>query len=212
MRDFSGFHGDLFGIFGRESPYSATISGMKVFTQKKDRVSKVYPQGTFSRVFSTAIRLFRKKFAAGNELFCKSPATVSDFFVKLEFSPITKLLPAGRPSSSMIPDADEDPFPHVVKVDRLYPEEQDFVADDISPLSPYKMADLDEPATKIDLPALLPGEDPDPPAEKVAGRAGPLDEPAVSRDMKKADEQVTLSFFKKDKEKLRRPWDGPDLG
>ncbi|MGA9087334.1 MAG: hypothetical protein WB284_11560 [Methanoregula sp.] len=71
MRDFSGFHGDLFGIFGRESPYSATISGMKVFTQKKDRVSKVYPQGTFSRMFSAAIRLFRKKFAAGNELFCK---------------------------------------------------------------------------------------------------------------------------------------------
>ena len=85
----------------------------------------------------------------------------------------------------MIPDVDEDPFPYVVKVDRLYPEEQDFVADDISPLSPYEMADLDEPATKIDLPALLPGEDPDPPAEKVAGRAGPLDEPAVSRDMKK---------------------------
>jgi hypothetical protein len=112
----------------------------------------------------------------------------------------------------MIPDADDDPFPRVFKVDRLYPEEQDFVADDLSPLSPYEMADLDQPATKIDLPPLLPGEDPDPPAEKVAGRAGPLDEPAVSRDMKKADEQVTLSFFKKDKEKLRRPWDGPDLG
>jgi hypothetical protein len=30
----------------------------------------------------------------------------------------------------MIPDADDDPFPHVFKVDRLYPEEQDFVADD----------------------------------------------------------------------------------
>jgi len=163
-------------------------------------------------MFSTAIRLFRKKFAAGNKLFCKSPATVSDFFVKLEFSPITKLLPARRPSSSVIPDADEDPFPHVVKVDRLYPEEQDFVADDISPLSPYEMADLDEPATKIDLPALLPGEDPDPPAEMVAGRAGPLDEPAVPRDLKKADEQLTLSFFKNDKENLRRPWNGPDLG
>jgi len=111
----------------------------------------------------------------------------------------------------MIPDADDDPFPHVFKVDRLYPEEQDFVADDISPLSPYEMADLDEPATRIDLTPLLPGEDPNPPAEKVAGRAGPLDEPAMSRDMKKADDQVTLSFFKKDKEKLRRPWDGPDL-
>ncbi len=41
--------------------------------------------------------------------------------------------------------------------------------------------------------------------------AGPLDESAVSRDMEKADEQVTLAFFKKEKEKLRRPWDGPDL-
>jgi hypothetical protein len=112
----------------------------------------------------------------------------------------------------MIPDADDDPFPHVFKVDRLYPEEQDFVADDTTPLSPYERADLDEPATRIEMPPLLPGEDPDPPAEKVPGRAGSLDEAAVSRALKKADDQVTLSFFKKDKEKLRRPWDGPDLG
>lgn len=111
----------------------------------------------------------------------------------------------------MIPDADDDPFPQVFRVDRLYPEEQDFVADDTTPLSPYERADLDEPATRIDLPPLLPGEESNPPAEKVAGRAGPLDEPAVSRDMEKADEQVTLAFFKKEKEKLRRPWDGPDL-
>ena len=112
----------------------------------------------------------------------------------------------------MLPDADDDPFPHVFRVDRPYPEEQDFVADDATPLSPYGRADLDEPATMIEMPPLLPGEDPDPPAEKVPDRAGPLDEAAVSRAMKKADDQVTLSFFKKDKEKLRRPWDGPDMG
>jgi hypothetical protein len=111
----------------------------------------------------------------------------------------------------MIPDADDDPSPHVFKVDRLYPEEQDFVAEDMTPLSPYEMAGLDEPATRIDLPPLLPGEDPDPPGEKVAGRAGSMDESAASRDMKKSDDQVTLSFFKKEREKLRRPWDGPDL-
>ena len=73
----------------------------------------------------------------------------------------------------MISDADDDPFPHVFKVDRLYPEEQDFVADDTTPLSPYEIKDLDEPATRIDLPPLLPGEDPNPPAGKVAGRARP---------------------------------------
>jgi hypothetical protein len=55
------------------------------------------------------------------------------------------------------------------------------------------------------LPPLLPGGDPDPPVEKVPGRADPLDEAAVSRALKKADDQVTLSFFKKDNEKLRRP-------
>jgi len=111
----------------------------------------------------------------------------------------------------MIPDADDDPFPHAIKVDRLFIEEQDFVADDTSPLSPYEMADLDEPAVPVDLPPLHPGEDPDPPAEKMGGRAGPRDEIAVSRDMKSADEQVTLAFFKKGKTKVRRPWDGPDL-
>ncbi|MGA2160910.1 MAG: hypothetical protein ABSG28_01730 [Methanoregula sp.] len=73
------------------------------------------------------------------------------------------------------------------------------------PLSSYEMADLDESATRIDLPPLLPGGDPDPPVEKVPGRADPLDEAAVSRALKKADDQVTLSFFKKDNEKLRRP-------
>ena len=72
----------------------------------------------------------------------------------------------------MIPDADDDPFPHVFLVDQLYPEEQDFVADDTSPLSPYERADLGEPGTKIDLPPLLPGEESNPPAEKVTGRAG----------------------------------------
>ena len=61
------------------------------------------------------------------------------------------------------------------------------------------------------MPPLHKGEDPNPPAEKVGGRAGPLDETGISRDMKKADEQVTLSFFKKGKAKIRRPWDGPDL-
>ena len=111
----------------------------------------------------------------------------------------------------MIPDADDDPFPRVYKVDRLFPEEQDFVADDISPLQPYEMAELDEPAIPVELPPLHRSEDPNPPAEKMAGRAGPRDEIAVLRDMKKADEQVTLSFFKKEKGKIRRPWDGPDL-
>jgi len=111
----------------------------------------------------------------------------------------------------MLPDADEDPFPHVFRVDRLYPEEQDLVADDPSPLSPYERAGLDEPARPVEMPPLLPGEDPNPPAGKVAGRAGPLDEPAASRAMKSADGQVTLSFFKKEKGKLRRPSDGPDL-
>ena len=62
----------------------------------------------------------------------------------------------------MIPDADDDPFPRVYKVDRLFIEEQDFVADDTSPLSPYEMADLDEPAVPVDLPPLHPAEDPDP--------------------------------------------------
>jgi len=113
---------------------------------------------------------------------------------------------------TMIPDADDDPFPRVYKVDRLFIEEQDFVADDTAPLLPYERADLDEPATRIEMPPLLPGEDPDPPAEKVEGRAGPTDEPAVSRAMKNADEQVTLAFFKKGKNKIRHPCDGPDLG
>jgi hypothetical protein len=111
----------------------------------------------------------------------------------------------------MIPDADDDPFPHVYKVDRLYPEEQDFVADDISPLQPYEMAELDEPAIPVEMPPLHKGEDPNPPAEKVGGRAGPRDETGISRDMKRADEQVTLAVFKKGKVKIRRPWDGPDL-
>ncbi|HVP95617.1 hypothetical protein [Methanoregula sp.] len=111
----------------------------------------------------------------------------------------------------MIPDADDDPFPHVYKVDRLYPEEQDFVADDESPLSPYEMAELDEPAIPVEMAPLHPGEDPNPPAEKMGGRAGPRDESGISRDMKKVDDQVTLAFFKKEKGKIRRPWDGPDL-
>lgn len=111
----------------------------------------------------------------------------------------------------MIPDADDDPFPRVYKVDRLFIEEQDFVADDTSPLSPYEMADLDEPAVPVELPPLHKGEDPNPPAEKLGGRAGPSDEIVVSRNMKNADEQVTFAFFKKQKTKIRRPWDGPDL-
>ncbi|MFA5253448.1 MAG: hypothetical protein WC367_02110 [Methanoregula sp.] len=111
----------------------------------------------------------------------------------------------------MIPDADDDPFPHAIKVDRLFIEEQDFVADDTSPLSPYEMADLDEPAVPVDLPPLHKGDDPNPPAEKMGGRAGPADEIVISKDMKSADEQVTLAFFKKGKTKVRRPWDGPDL-
>ena len=111
----------------------------------------------------------------------------------------------------MIPDADDDPFPRVYKVDRLFPEEQDFVADDISPLQPYEMAELDEPAIPVEMPPLHKGEDPNPPAEKVGGRAGPRDETGISRDMKRADEQVTLAAFKKGKAKIRRPWDGPDL-
>ena len=114
-------------------------------------------------------------------------------------------------NSTMIPDADDDPFPRVYKVDRLFIEEQDFIADDTSPLSPYEMADLDEPAVPVDLPPLHRGEDPSPPAEKVVGRAGPHEDIAFSRDMKNADEQVTLAFFKKGKTKVRRPWDGPDL-
>jgi hypothetical protein len=111
----------------------------------------------------------------------------------------------------MIPDADDDPFPRVYKVDRLFIEEQDFVADDTSPLSPYEMAGLDEPAVPVELPPLNRGEDPNPPAEKVGGRADPMDETVVSRDMKKADDQVTFAFFKKGNGKIRRPWDGPDL-
>jgi hypothetical protein len=111
----------------------------------------------------------------------------------------------------MIPDADDDPFPRVYKVDRLFIEEQDFVADDIAPLSPYEMADLDEPAVPVDLPPLHKGDDPNPPAEKMGGRAGPADEIAVSKGMKSVDDQVTFAFFKKGKTKIRRPWDGPDL-
>jgi len=111
----------------------------------------------------------------------------------------------------MLPDADDDPFPHVYKVDRLFPEEIDAVADDTSPLSQYELAELDEPAVPVEMPPLHKGEDPNPPAEKVGGRAGPRDEAIISRDMKKADEQVTLSFFKKGKVKIRRPWEGPDL-
>ena len=111
----------------------------------------------------------------------------------------------------MIPDADDDPFPHAIKVDRLFIEEQDFVADDTSPLSPYEMADLDEPAVPVDLPPLHPAEDPDPPAEKMGGRADFSDEAVISADMKSADKQVTFAFFKKQKAAIRRPWDGPDL-
>ena len=111
----------------------------------------------------------------------------------------------------MIPDAEDDPFPRAIKVDRLFPEEIDEVADDTAPLHSYEMAELDEPATRVEMPPLLPDEDPDYPAEKMEGRAEPDDEAVVSKSMKSADEQVTLSFFKKGKNKVRHPWDGPDL-
>ncbi|MFA5331016.1 MAG: hypothetical protein WC342_01430 [Methanoregula sp.] len=111
----------------------------------------------------------------------------------------------------MIPDAEDNPFPQVVKVDRLFPEEIDAVADDTAPLASYELAELDEPATKVEMPPLQPGEDPNAPAEKMEGRAEPGDEAAMSKSMKNADEQVTLSFFKKGKNKVRHPWDGPDL-
>ena len=111
----------------------------------------------------------------------------------------------------MIPDADDDTVPLVYKVDRLFIEEQDFVADDTAPLSPYEMAELDEPAVAVELAPLHKGEDPNPPAERVGGRAGSLDEIVVSKNMKSADEQVTFAFFKKGKVKILRPWDGPDL-
>ncbi len=127
------------------------------------------------------------------------------------FPPSQTSYPPGAHHFSMIPDADDDPFPRVYKVDRLFIEEQDFVADDTSPLSPYEMADLDEPAVPVDLPPLHPAEDPDPPAEKMGGRADLSDEAVISADMKSADKQVTLAFFKKGKTKVRRPWDGPDL-
>jgi hypothetical protein len=105
-------------------------------------------------------------------------------------------------------DDDREDLPsHMLKVTRLYPEEEPAV----SVLLQLTRDELEESPRRTKMPPLSDDEQPNPP-EKVldAEPDEALDDPAITDGMKSSDDYVSNAFLKLNKEKLLRPWDDID--
>jgi hypothetical protein len=105
-------------------------------------------------------------------------------------------------------DDDREDLPaHVLKVTRLYPEEEPAVSVSLQ----LTRDELEEAPRRTKMPPLSDDEQPNPP-EKVldAEPDEALDDPAITDGMKSSDDYVSNAFLKLNKEKLLRPWDDID--
>ena len=105
-------------------------------------------------------------------------------------------------------DDDREDLPaNVLKVTRLYPEEEPAVSVSLQ----LTRDELEEAPRRTKMPPLLDDEQPNP-LEKVldAEPDEALDDPAITDGMKSSDDYVSNVFLKLNKEKLFRPWDDID--
>jgi hypothetical protein len=98
----------------------------------------------------------------------------------------------------------EDLPAHVLKVTRLYPEEETAVAVSLQ----LTRDELEEAPRRTKMPPLSEVEQPNFP-EKVldAEPDEALDDPVITDGMKSSDDYVSNAYLKLRKEKLLRPWD-----
>ena len=104
-------------------------------------------------------------------------------------------------------DDRKDPPARVLKVTRLYPEEEPAVAISLE----LTRDELQEAPRRTKMPPLSDDEQPNPPETVLEAEPDEdLDEPAITDGMKSSDDYISSAFLKLNKEKLLRPWDDID--
>lgn len=103
----------------------------------------------------------------------------------------------------------DDPFPRPVTFRHLFAEEKPGEAADLGPATAEEERELARP---VRMPPLTEREEENPPAIRLKAPPDPaLDDPAITEQMKRADDVVSRKFIHDHKDRLLRPWDEVDL-
>jgi hypothetical protein len=101
-------------------------------------------------------------------------------------------------------DDREDPPVQVLKVTRLYVEEEPTVAVSLQ----LTRDELEEAPCRTKMSPLSDDEQPNPPEKVLESEPDEdLDDQAITDGMKSSDDYISNAFLKLNKEKLLRPWD-----
>jgi len=104
---------------------------------------------------------------------------------------------------------DDDPFPRVIKFDRLFAEER---PGEVAEPEPPSFEEIQELARPVKMPHLTVKEEEKSPDIRLDGIPDPaLDDPAITDARKSADNYIDMKFLKEQAGKLLRPWDDVDL-
>lgn len=104
---------------------------------------------------------------------------------------------------------EDNPFPRVIKFDRLFVEEQPGEVAEPEPASFEEIQELPRP---IKMQPLTEKEEEKTPDVRLDVKPDPaLDDPAITDRMKSADDYVDTKFLKDNAGKVLWPWDNIDL-
>jgi len=103
----------------------------------------------------------------------------------------------------------DDPFPRVIKFDRLFAEER---RGEVAVPEPASFEECQELPRPIKMPPLTAKEEEKTPDVRLDVKPDPaLDDPAITDRMKSADDYAGTKFLNENAGKLLRPWDDVDL-